>query len=95
MSYNPFSLIKPYLQSLIFMLALWGFSPFAAAANELPWKLYLLTVMGISVMCATFLSIRNKRAEGFIPKLLLAGLYFWVFTFAQLMVLSLIYYLNK
>ena len=70
-------------------------SPLAMAAVETSWKTYLLIVMGISLVFASILSLRNSKAESRMAKLLLTGLYFWVFTFAQLMILSLIYYLNK
>jgi len=65
------------------------------AAEALAWKSYLFAVMGISVVVGGFLSLRNPKAESRLGKLLLAGLYFWVLTFAQLIVLALIYYLNK
>ena len=74
----------------------WMASPYAlGAAQQTPWLTYLLVVMAISLIIASVLSKRNEKAEGRMAKLLLAGLYFWVFTFAQLIVLALIYYLNK
>lgn len=65
------------------------------AAAMVPWKTYLFVVMGISLVIGMTLSWRNPKAESTMGKLLLAGLYFWVLTFAQLMVLALIYYFSK
>ncbi len=70
-------------------------SPWALAAEQLAWKTYLFAVMAIALVFASFLSFRNKKAETMMAKLLLAGLYFWVFTFAQLIVLAFLYYINK
>lgn len=70
-------------------------SPMALAASSTPWKTYLFIVMAISLVVASILSLRNKKAESRMAKLLLTGLYFWVFTFAQLTVLSLVYYFTK
>ncbi|TQV74871.1 hypothetical protein FLL45_07885 [Aliikangiella marina] len=71
-------------------------SPVVLASSQVtPWKSYLFVVMTLSVIAAWVLSSRNKKAESFMGKFLLGGLYFWIFTFAQLMVLSLLYYLNK
>lgn len=72
------------------------YSPLAfASAETTPWKTYLFVVMTISLVAGWFLSSRNKKTESFMGKFLLAGLYFWIFTFAQLIILSLLYYLNK
>lgn len=78
-------------------IGLWLFliSPFALAAETTPWKTYLFIVMGISLIAGSVLSFRNPKAESRMAKLLLTGLYFWVFTFAQLIILALIYYFNK
>jgi len=65
------------------------------AAEMLAWKSYLFAVVSISVVVGGILSLRNPNADSRLGKLLLAGLYFWVLTFAQLIVLALIYYLNN
>jgi len=83
------------LVGLIWGLPLLLVSPDLLAATGTPWKTYLFIVMGISLAVASVLSIRNNKAESRMAKLLLTGLYFWVFTFAQLTVLALIYYFNK
>ena len=70
-------------------------SPWALAAGETPWKMYLGVVMTISLIIASWLGFRSEKAESRLAKLLLTGLYFWVFTFAQLTVLAFIYYINK
>jgi len=87
--------LKP-IKLLFVSITIAFFSPVVLAASETtPWKTYLFVVMTISVIAAWILSVRNKKAESFMGKFLLGGLYFWIFTFAQLIVLSLIYYLNK
>jgi len=70
-------------------------SPTVFAAEQVYWKSYLFIAMGISLIIASVLSKRNEKAESMMGKLLLTGLYFWVFTFAQLTVLALVYYFNK
>jgi hypothetical protein len=87
--------IKSYFSFSILILGLSMVSFPAMAADMLPWKTYLLSVMFISLVIASFISIRSAKADSLMGKLLLAGLYFWVFTFAQLTMLALIYYFNK
>ena len=70
-------------------------SPAAHAAEMLPWKSYLFAVMVISIVIAAVLSFRKSKVDSVTGKLLLAGLYFWVMTFAQLIVLAFIYYFSK
>lgn len=79
------------------IIGLWllSISPVALAAETTQWKTYLFIVMGISLVAGSILSVRNPKAESRMAKLLLTGLYFWVFTFAQLIILALIYYVNK
>lgn len=86
--------MKLFIQ-FTFAVILLCVSPMAFAASPTPWKTYLFVVMTISLIIASILSIRNKKAESRMAKLLLTGLYFWVFTFAQLTVLSLVYYFTK
>ena len=71
------------------------FSPWAHAAEVLPWKTFLFVVMVISLVAGTIMSIRNKQADNHVSKVILAGVYFWVFTFAQLIILALIYHFTN
>jgi len=70
-------------------------SPAAYAAELVPWKTYLFGVMAIALVIASVLSLRNSKADSRLEKLLLTGLYFWILTFAQLIILAFVYYLNK
>ncbi len=70
-------------------------SPFAQAAELVAWKSYLAVVMGIALIGGTILSLKNEKAESRAAKILLAGLYFWVITFAELIVLALIYQFSR
>lgn len=80
---------------LILLFALIIFSPYAHAADLVPWKSYLAGVMLIALVAATILSIRNKKAEGRVAKIVMAGVYFWLITFAELILLALIYHFSK
>lgn len=82
-------------QKLIIVILMLIVSPVAHAAEMVSWKSYLISVMGIALVGATILSLRNKKAEGRAAKILLAGLYFWVITFSELIILALIYQLNN
>jgi len=82
-------------QKIIIALSLFLFSPWVHAAEVLPWKTYLFVVMGISAIAGSILSIRNKKADNHVSKVILAGVYFWVFTFAQLIILALIYHFTS
>ena len=70
-------------------------SPTAYASEMVPWLSYLIGVMFISLVIASVMSFRNPKADSRAGKILLAGLYFWVLTFAQLIILAFIYYFNK
>lgn len=67
----------------------------AWAAETVAWKSYLLTAMAIAAVIGGVLAYKNPKAEGAPAKLLLAGFYFWVITFAELTVLAAIYYFTK
>lgn len=68
------------------------FSPSAFASNGLiPWHLYLLGITVISVIVALVLTRRKKELENFGIKVLVWGVYFWIVTFIQLTVLSVLY----
>jgi len=82
-------------QRIVLLLSGMALSPAAYAAQMVPWKNYLFGVMFISLVIASILSLRNPKADSRAGKLLLTGLYFWVFTFAQLIILALVYYFNK
>ena len=87
--------MNKYIAKSAISLWLLSVSSYAMAAETTPWKTYLFIVMGISLIAGSVLSLRNPKAESRMAKLLLTGLYFWVFTFAQLIILALIYYFNK
>jgi len=60
-----------------------------------PWKTYLFVVMTISLVIASVLSFRKPKIDSLMGKLLLTGLYFWVLTFAQLIILAFVHYFTK
>ncbi len=70
-------------------------SPWAHAAEMVAWKSYLALIMIIAAIVGGYLSWKNEKAEGHIAKFLLAGLYFWVITFAELIVLAFIYHFTR
>jgi hypothetical protein len=80
---------------VFFLISFILLSPVAYASEMVPWLTYLLGVMFISLVIASVMSIRNPKADSRAGKILLAGLYFWVLTFAQLIILAFIYYFNK
>ena len=84
-----------YTHNLVFFFPLIIFSPYAHAADLVPWKSYLAAVMFIALVAATILSIRSKKAEGRVAKIVMAGVYFWIITFAELIVLAFIYHLSE
>ncbi|WP_210330432.1 hypothetical protein [Aliikangiella sp. G2MR2-5] len=67
----------------------------ALAAETVAWKSYLLGAMAIAMVAGVFMAFRNPKAESTAAKLLLSGLYFWIITFAELILLALIYYISK
>ena len=77
---------------VIIALSLLVVSPWAHAAEMVAWKSYLAVVMLIALVSGTILSLKNEKAESRVAKILLAGLYFWIITFAELIVLALIYH---
>jgi len=80
---------------IILIILLLLVSPWAHAAEMVAWKSYLAGVMGIALVAGTILSLKNEKAEGRTAKILLAGLYFWVITFAELIILALVYQFTK
>jgi len=82
-------------KKLFIAFALITFSPWAHAADILPWKTYLFVAIAIAAVAATILSLRNKNAETRVSKILLAGLYFWVIMFAEMIVLAGIYHFTS
>ncbi len=77
---------------ILLAIALLVFSPWAQAADMVPWKTYLFGVMAIALIAGSILSARNEKAEGRVAKIIMAGVYFWVITFAELTVLAVIYH---
>ena len=61
------------------------------AATKVPWEWTMVIVGVISAVIATIITRRNEKADTLGLKILLGGLYFWVITFAQTIVLALIY----
>jgi len=61
------------------------------AATKVPWEWTMVIVGIISAVIATIITRRNEKADTLGLKILLGGLYFWVITFAQTIVLALIY----
>ena len=80
--------------SLLF-IALMAISPNAWAADVVPWKTYLFSAMSIAMVIGLVLAFKNPKAESKSTKFLLAGLYFWIITFAELIILALLYYVTK
>ena len=61
------------------------------AATKVPWEWTMVIVGVISAVIATIITRRNKKADTLGLKILLGGLYFWVITFAQTIILALVY----
>ena len=83
------------LSKLILIMVLFLISPYANAAELVAWKSYLAVIMGIAAISGYILSMRNEKAEGRVAKIILGGLYFWVITFAELIVLATIYHFTR
>lgn len=66
-----------------------------AATEKTPWTTYFIIGMAISTIAATILSMRNKNAQGIGVKIMFGGVYFWIVSFAQLIVFAAISYFNK
>ena len=79
----------------LFFVVLMVISPNVWAADVVPWKTYLFSAMSIAMVIGLILAFKNPKAESTPAKLLLAGLYFWVITFAELIILALLYYVTK
>ncbi len=82
-------------QKLIPFLPFLVFIPYAHAAELVAWKSYLAVVMIIALAVAIKLTLNNPKAESRASKILLTGLYFWVITFAELILLALIYHFTQ
>ena len=80
---------------ILLALTLFSFSPWVQAAEMVSWKSYLFVVMAIALVGGIILSARNEKAEGRAAKIILAGLYFWVITFAELIILAIIYHFSS
>jgi len=77
---------------LIPLLPFLAFIPLAQAAELVAWKSYLAVVMLIALGSAIKLTLNNPKAESRAAKILLTGLYFWIITFAELIILALVYH---
>jgi len=80
---------------LVAVAVLMTFSDRANAAEAVSWGQYMLACMVFALVLAITLSVRNQRVEGRAAKILLAGLYFWGFTFAAMTTLALIYHFSR
>ncbi len=91
--------MKPNVNNLfgipLVAFLLLGSSIAHASSGEIPWQAYLIVGATISLVGAFILSKRNENVEGAVVKVLLAGLYFWIITFAQLTLFAIIYQLSK
>jgi len=86
---------KSKSKSIMLAIFLLTFSPWANAASLVPWKSYLAVVMFVALVVGSILSVRNKKAEGRMAKIIMAGVYFWLITFAQLIILALVYHFSS
>ena len=96
MDYNPIPFIEPYktnMKLILIIALLLTTLPIFAAGRDMPLFLILSGMGVISVVAATILSWRNKKADSRLAKILMGGLYFWLITFAQLTVFALYYQL--
>ncbi|MDQ7048666.1 MAG: hypothetical protein Q9M92_03680 [Enterobacterales bacterium] len=82
-------------QKLIPFLPFLAFMPNAYAAEMFAWKSYLAVIMLVALGIAIKLTLNNPKAESRAAKILLTGLYFWVITFAELILLALIYHFTQ
>lgn len=70
------------------------FSPTAFASDiRIQWHLYLLGITLISTLVALLITYRKKNVESTGIRVMIWGIYFWVVTFIQLILLSLLYVL--
>ena len=80
---------------LIILTLLFIISPPVYAAELVAWKNYLAIIMAIAAVGGYILSVRNEKAEGRAAKIILGGLYFWVITFAELIILATVYHFTQ
>ncbi len=86
--------MKNWCSILLLTLGLLVFSVFAhAASGRIPWHLYLIGMGIISTIIAIIITSRKKNLENMGIRILVWGVYFWIVTFIQLILLSLIYVL--
>jgi hypothetical protein len=70
------------------------FSPIAFASDiRMYWHLYLFGIALISTLIALFITYRKKNIESTGIRIMIWGIYFWLVTFMQLILLSLLYVL--
>lgn len=86
--------MKNWGSILLLTLGLLVFSAFAhASSGRIPWHLYLIGMGIISTVIAIIITSRKKNLENTGIRILVWGVYFWIVTFIQLILLSLIYVL--
>lgn len=84
------------LLQITFSALLLAISPVVYAGEDtVPWTVYLVFGVTISLVGAIVLSKRNKAAESIGLKVMLGGLYFWGIAFIQLILLAVIYFFNQ
>ncbi|MEM0912736.1 MAG: hypothetical protein AAGJ37_17305 [Pseudomonadota bacterium] len=66
-----------------------------ASSDKLQWQWYLIGIAVISSLASYVIIKQKKSIETFGIKVLIWGTYFWVFTFAQLTLLAILYYLYE
>lgn len=70
------------------------FSPIAFASDlKDQWHLYIVGIALVSSLIAFVITYRKKNIESTGIRVMIWGIYFWVVTFIQLMLLSLLYVL--
>ncbi len=84
-----------HTNKILLIITLLLISPWVQAAELVSWKSYLAVAMGIAAIGGYILSKRNEKAEGRMAKIILGGVYFWLITFAELIVLAAIYHFTS
>ncbi len=75
----------------VFCCFLLVFSPLAFASNQkLNWELSLIVITAVSAIGAVWM-VKRKDYEARLVKILVAGVYFWIFTFIQLAIFAVVY----
>ncbi|MDH5628618.1 MAG: hypothetical protein OEY96_00555 [Gammaproteobacteria bacterium] len=83
------------INRILGMIFLAVFTTPALAAPMDSWVGYVLLMIAISLTVGIYLSRRNEKADSRLSKILLAGLYFWITTFAQLILFAIYYHFTQ